>query len=101
MGLVKLADETYIFYSEIPFGNFGLPLKISVFPRKFPFEDDEQSFVSRSNYHILNFKWLVFEKVESLSSNSFLPCLPAANASAKQANVDHSGKLSVCKERGS
>ena len=48
----KLAKGTIIFHSEIPFGNFGLPFKKSRFPEKIPFGDDEQSFVSRSNYHI-------------------------------------------------
>ena len=37
--LVKLANGMYIFHLEVPFGNFGLPVKKSCFPRKFQFRE--------------------------------------------------------------
>ena len=52
--LVKTSKWNGHFHSEIPFGNsFGLPFMKFRFPRKFAFGDDQQSFVSRSNFHIL------------------------------------------------
>ena len=46
---------------------------------------DQQSFASLRNY----LKWLIFEKIESLSWICFLPYLPGANAKAKQSSAPH------------
>ena len=83
-----LANGTHIFHSEIPFGNFGLPLQKSRFPEKFPF--GETKLILPFTFHPKFSKFLGKWQTTSGTFRFDQNLLPGNFSLVINSNVNHS-----------